>query len=212
MLPHASPNHPPWFDYPNNNLWKVQLIKLLIMKYSLSTCHVPSFRYKYYSQHFVFRHYWVAPTVKITHMEWIPIKWNNPVSSRIEICMAYLHVCMYICVLYVCMYVCMYVRMYVCMYVCICVYVFMYACVYARMCIVFIYMYVFKYILTCLYVYTYAYVFMSLCSNNILTNLATSIHVTMKCIPLQATSPLHSLCYSSFYFINCWDRIRTTAI
>jgi hypothetical protein len=38
-LPHTPPPHPPWFDYPNNTWWRMQIMKVLIMQFSPSSCY-----------------------------------------------------------------------------------------------------------------------------------------------------------------------------
>jgi hypothetical protein len=52
-LPHAwrmsRPPHPPWFNHPNNILWRIQVMKLIIMQFSSRPVFLP-FRSKY-SQH-----------------------------------------------------------------------------------------------------------------------------------------------------------------
>jgi hypothetical protein len=49
--PHACympfPSHPPWFCYPNNISWGIQVTKLLIMQSSPASCHFFPLRSKY---------------------------------------------------------------------------------------------------------------------------------------------------------------------
>jgi hypothetical protein len=53
-LPHAChmtrPSHPPWFNHPNNIRWRIQVMKFIIMQFSLRCFFLP-FRSKYPPQH-----------------------------------------------------------------------------------------------------------------------------------------------------------------
>jgi hypothetical protein len=51
-----SPSHPPWLDHSNYTWGRVQVIKLLIMQFSPTSCHFVSFRSKYSPQHSVLKH------------------------------------------------------------------------------------------------------------------------------------------------------------
>jgi hypothetical protein len=42
----SSPRHRPWFNHPNNIRWRVQVMKLIIMQFSLWPIFLP-FRSKY---------------------------------------------------------------------------------------------------------------------------------------------------------------------
>jgi len=46
----------PSFDYPSSVQWRVKIMKLLIMLFSLSSCYFPQFRSTYSPQHFVLTH------------------------------------------------------------------------------------------------------------------------------------------------------------
>jgi hypothetical protein len=48
-------SNPPWFGYSNSILWRVQIMKLLIVYFSSASCYFVSLRTKY-SQHLVLRH------------------------------------------------------------------------------------------------------------------------------------------------------------
>jgi hypothetical protein len=50
-----SPSHSPWLD-PNNIWWAVQIMKLLIMKFSPLPCYLVPLRPKYSPQHRILRH------------------------------------------------------------------------------------------------------------------------------------------------------------
>jgi len=50
------PFHPIWLDHPNNMQWNVQVMKVLIMKYSPASHHFLCLRSKYSSQHPVPEH------------------------------------------------------------------------------------------------------------------------------------------------------------
>jgi hypothetical protein len=41
------PSHPPWLDHSNYTWWRVQVMKLLIMQLSPTSCHFISLRSKY---------------------------------------------------------------------------------------------------------------------------------------------------------------------
>jgi hypothetical protein len=49
-------SHPPWLDYSNYTWRSVQIIKLLIMQFSPTSCHLISLRSKYSPQHHVLKH------------------------------------------------------------------------------------------------------------------------------------------------------------
>jgi hypothetical protein len=57
-LPHAChmfcPLHPPWFNYPNNIWWRIQVMKFIIMYFSSRSVFLP-FRSKYLPQHTVLK-------------------------------------------------------------------------------------------------------------------------------------------------------------
>jgi hypothetical protein len=46
-----SPSHPPWLDHSNYTWRRVQVMKLLIMQFSPTSCHFISLRSKYSPQH-----------------------------------------------------------------------------------------------------------------------------------------------------------------
>jgi hypothetical protein len=45
------PSHPPWFDHSNFTWRRAQVMKLLIMQFSSTSCHFISLQSKYSSQH-----------------------------------------------------------------------------------------------------------------------------------------------------------------
>jgi hypothetical protein len=53
---HIPPSHPPWFDYPNNILWSVQIMRLLIIQSSPASCHSLILGSKFSPQHPVLKH------------------------------------------------------------------------------------------------------------------------------------------------------------
>jgi hypothetical protein len=50
------PISPPWFDHPNNILWRVQIMNHLSMKFSSAFCHFIPVRSKYSPQHPFLKH------------------------------------------------------------------------------------------------------------------------------------------------------------
>jgi hypothetical protein len=50
------PSHPPWLDHSNYVWRRVQIMKLLIMQFSLASCHFISFWSKYSPQHPILKH------------------------------------------------------------------------------------------------------------------------------------------------------------
>jgi hypothetical protein len=40
-VPHLRPSHSPWFDHTNNILWRLNIIMLLIMQFSLPSYYIP---------------------------------------------------------------------------------------------------------------------------------------------------------------------------
>jgi hypothetical protein len=50
--------HPHWFDHPNNIWWRVKIMKLLIVHFSLASCYFSSF-VRYSHQLFVLKTSWM---------------------------------------------------------------------------------------------------------------------------------------------------------
>jgi hypothetical protein len=50
------PSHPPWLNHSNYVWWGVQVMKLLIVQFSLISRHLISLRSKYSPQHTVLKH------------------------------------------------------------------------------------------------------------------------------------------------------------
>jgi hypothetical protein len=49
----SHPSHPPWFDGSFNILWRAEIMKLLIMLFSPSSCYVLLLRSIYFPQFFL---------------------------------------------------------------------------------------------------------------------------------------------------------------
>jgi hypothetical protein len=50
------PSHAPWLHDPNCTWWRVQVMKLLIMQFSLTSCHFIPLQSQYSPQHLSFGH------------------------------------------------------------------------------------------------------------------------------------------------------------
>jgi hypothetical protein len=50
----SRPPHPPWFNHPNNIRWRIQVMKFIIMQFSLRSFVLP-FRSKYPPQRSVLK-------------------------------------------------------------------------------------------------------------------------------------------------------------
>jgi hypothetical protein len=53
------PSNPPWYNHPNNIYWRVQIMKLLIMQFSLTTWHFLPLK----SKHFLRTHFSDTPNL-----------------------------------------------------------------------------------------------------------------------------------------------------
>jgi hypothetical protein len=50
------PSYPSWFDHPNNIIWRIRIVELLIMQFFLHPCHFIPLRSKYSPQHPFLKH------------------------------------------------------------------------------------------------------------------------------------------------------------
>jgi hypothetical protein len=61
------PSHPPWLDHPNYTWRRVQVMKLLIMLFSATSCHFISLRSKYSPQQSTFLPWCQRPSFTPIH-------------------------------------------------------------------------------------------------------------------------------------------------
>jgi hypothetical protein len=78
----SCPPHLPWFTYPNNSQWRIQVMKFIIMQFSPWSIFLP-FRLKYLPQHSVLK----SPQSMFPLKVRTKFRTNTAQPSKLQFCM-----------------------------------------------------------------------------------------------------------------------------